>query len=203
MILSRIKLDTAAISTKLAIANPQKMHAAVEECVNNAERKLWRIDELSASVYLLILSPNAPDFSHFKYGYNGESRDYSAVLQQIESGKLLNFRLCANPTYTKSAGTGNRGKICAHVTIEQRRKWLLDKACKWGFNLNEDDFEIIVSDNISFRKKQGAKPVELGIAVYEGLLTVTDTELFKKALTDGIGRAKAYGCGMLTVVRQR
>lgn len=35
---------------------------------------------------------------------------------------------------------------------------------------------------------------------YEGILQVTDAELFRKALTDGIGREKAYGMGMLTVV---
>ena len=36
---------------------------------------------------------------------------------------------------------------------------------------------------------------------YEGVLTVTDTELFCKALTEGIGRGKAYGMGLLTVAR--
>ena len=36
---------------------------------------------------------------------------------------------------------------------------------------------------------------------YEGTLEVTDVERFKKALTEGIGRGKAYGMGMMTIVR--
>ena len=203
MILSRIRLNTDAVSTKRAIANPQIIHAAVEACINNEERKLWRIDYLATGVYLLILSPSTPDFDKFEFGVNGESREYSRLLEQLKNGMHLGFRLRANPTYTKSAGTGNRGQIYAHVTIEQRRNWLLDKAPKCGFSLNENEFDIITSDNIRFRKKQGQKNVELGIAEYEGLLCVEDAEIFKKALIDGIGRAKAYGCGMLTVVNPR
>ena len=37
-------------------------------------------------------------------------------------------------------------------------------------------------------------------ATFEGVLTVTDAAAFRNALTKGIGRAKAYGMGMLTVV---
>ena len=36
---------------------------------------------------------------------------------------------------------------------------------------------------------------------YEGMLTVTDAELFRQALTQGIGREKAYGMGLLTIMR--
>jgi len=34
---------------------------------------------------------------------------------------------------------------------------------------------------------------------YEGELQVTDTELFAKALTKGLGRSKGFGCGMLMI----
>ena len=37
-------------------------------------------------------------------------------------------------------------------------------------------------------------------ATFEGILTVTDPELFCRALTEGIGRGKAYGMGMMTVM---
>ena len=38
---------------------------------------------------------------------------------------------------------------------------------------------------------------------YEGVLTVVDAEIFKKALVNGIGREKAYGMGLLTVASIR
>ena len=49
-------------------------------------------------------------------------------------------------------------------------------------------------------KKTGEQVKLLGVT-YEGLLTVTDAEKFREALTGGIGRGKAYGLGLLTVVR--
>ena len=71
-----------------------------------------------------------------------------------------------------------------------------------GFSLNEEDFTVVHSQWHIFRKNpsQEAK-VRLLAVTYEGVLTVTDTELFCKALTEGIGRGKAYGMGLLTVAR--
>jgi CRISPR system Cascade subunit CasE len=36
---------------------------------------------------------------------------------------------------------------------------------------------------------------------YKGVLCVTDTELFKTTLFNGIGRSKAFGCGLMMVRR--
>lgn len=47
----------------------------------------------------------------------------------------------------------------------------------------------------------GGRPVSLLSVTFEGFLTVTDADLFRCTLTEGIGRGKAYGMGMLTVVR--
>ncbi|MBR7005526.1 MAG: type I-E CRISPR-associated protein Cas6/Cse3/CasE [Candidatus Methanomethylophilaceae archaeon] len=33
------------------------------------------------------------------------------------------------------------------------------------------------------------------------MLKVTDADRFRESMVNGIGRAKAYGCGMLTVAK--
>ena len=38
---------------------------------------------------------------------------------------------------------------------------------------------------------------------YEGVLQVTDAEAFCRLLTNGIGRGKAYGLGLMTVLQRR
>jgi CRISPR system Cascade subunit CasE len=43
--------------------------------------------------------------------------------------------------------------------------------------------------------------VTLMRSTFEGVLQVTDPVLFRQALTKGIGRAKAYGMSLLTIVR--
>jgi CRISPR system Cascade subunit CasE len=53
-----------------------------------------------------------------------------------------------------------------------------------------------------FRKGNGGKgEVTLRTATFEGILTISDLERFRRTLLSGIGRAKAYGCGLLTIVR--
>ncbi|MCD8151442.1 MAG: type I-E CRISPR-associated protein Cas6/Cse3/CasE [Clostridiales bacterium] len=43
--------------------------------------------------------------------------------------------------------------------------------------------------------------MDLVKAVYEGTLTVESPELFVNLLCHGMGREKAYGFGMMTVIR--
>ncbi|MFH8491941.1 type I-E CRISPR-associated protein Cas6/Cse3/CasE [Streptomyces longisporoflavus] len=50
----------------------------------------------------------------------------------------------------------------------------------------------------SFAKKQGAQVV-IHTVTYEGRLQVTDGEVLVRHLLNGIGPAKAYGCGLLTL----
>ncbi len=70
------------------------------------------------------------------------------------------------------------------------------------FSLNEEDFTVVHSQWHIFRKNPSQETkVRLLAVTYEGVLTVTDTELFCKALTEGIGRGKAYGMGLLTVAK--
>ena len=103
MVLSRVALDTGRRSTMAALANPQKLHGAVESCFpSGRERRLWRLDTLGGKLYLLILSENRPDLSALYRQFGGqeppESRDYAPLLARIAAGSVWRFRLTANPT---------------------------------------------------------------------------------------------------------
>jgi CRISPR system Cascade subunit CasE len=43
------------------------------------------------------------------------------------------------------------------------------------------------------------KPVTLVTVTFDGRLEITDPEALRRTLTQGIGRARAYGCGLLTL----
>ena len=47
------------------------------------------------------------------------------------------------------------------------------------------------------------RQVKISRVSFEGVLRVTDVNKFKDTLTHGIGREKAYGMGMLTVIPLR
>ena len=77
---------------------------------------------------------------------------------------------------------------------------LLARAEKHGFALEADQFGVVSNKWYSFRK-HGERRVSLLAVTYEGVLRVTDAALFRRTLTEGIGRGKAYGMGLLTVMR--
>ena len=79
----------------------------------------------------------------------------------------------------------------------------MKKAESNGFTISEMDFDIVKSEWFSFRKKTQGPRVTMLAVTYEGMLTVTDPLLFRKVLVNGLGREKAYGMGMLTVVKAR
>jgi len=217
MYLSRIALNTRRRNTITALASPQKLHAAVESSfppdLSKSCRNLWRIDRLNNDLYLLVLSEGKPDFSHVveQFGWPGaeqkwETKDYAYLIKRIAAGQRWQFRLRANPVHSVKQANSfqtqesvNRGKVYAHVTVQQQEQWLLERAAKYGFNLQEGSFHVVQQEVRQFLRHR--KPVTLGIATFEGILEVADASLFHRALVCGIGRAKAYGCGLLTITR--
>jgi len=210
MFLSRVELDMRRRETVRALAKLNILHGAVEQCFEGGrERRLWRLDQFKDSCFVLILSEDRPEFSGFAKQFCGnpsncyETKNYANFLNKKDKGEIWRFRLCANPVHSvKDGGHEKRGTLYAHATEENQKKWLIERADKNGFSLSSDNFGIILGEWAKFFKgSEKKKEVSILKVVYEGLLTVTDADLFRKSLTEGIGRAKAYGCGLLTVIR--
>ncbi len=212
MYLSRIKLNMNKRETLKALAAPNIFHGAIESCekCEKAERcrKLWRIDTLGGEKHLLILSHKQVDFSEVALEFSDscqyESKSYDGLLGRITDGSKWQFRLRANPTVQKYCDSKGRGKVLAHITPTHQEEWLKKQSEKYGFTISEGEWLVTGSQWYIFKKNKDSKSkVHLLAVTYEGKLTVTNTELFKKALTEGIGREKAFGMGLLTIAGLR
>ena len=206
MYLSRIELDLTRRSTMRALSSPNLLHGAVESAFpGERRRRLWRLDTLRGRQYLLLVSEDRPDFhrmqENFGTGEPGQTRDYTPLLDRIATGSTWRFRLTANPTISCKTANRERGEVHAHVSTQYQEEWLRKQAEKHGFALEEDGFAVVSSRWYSFFKGSERRRVSLLGVSYEGVLRVTDAECFRRTLTEGIGRGKAYGMGMLTVVR--
>ena len=192
MYLSRVELDPTRRSTMAALAAPQKLHGAVESAfTGERRRRLWRLDRLGERLYLLLLSEDA-----------AETRSYDPLLQRVEPGSSWQFRLTANPTKCckDPKAPAERGTVAAHCSTKYQKQWLLDRAAKHGFALREEEFTVTRVQWQHFAK-HGIRPVTLLAVTYEGILQVTDPEQFRALLCQGMGRGKAYGLGLMTVMR--
>lgn len=206
MYLTRIKLDMRNRKTVRALANPNLIHGALEKArPGERTRLLWRIDQMRGIYYLLILSPSPLETEALvnQFGFEGEEEEvksYDPLLNNLKKGMRCRFRLSANPTRSLSSGKyGERGKRAAHVSEKWQRSWMENQSVRHGFYLNPDHFRIVGSRWLNFSKKDGSH-VHLKEVVFEGILEITDPESFRSLLIDGLGRGKAYGMGLMTII---
>lgn len=208
MYLSRAELDLTRRSTMTALVSPQKFHGAVESSfAGERRRRLWRLDRLGEKLYLLLLSEDVPDLTNlceqFGTGAPPETRPYDPLLERVTAGSCWQFRLTANPTHRKKnpADPTARGELKPCYLEVEQKEWLQAQAAKHGFAVGEDSFVVTQKQTFHFTKK-GSRPVTLLAVTYEGILQVTDPEAFKALLCEGVGRGKAYGLGLMTIIRR-
>lgn len=141
---------------------------------------------------------------------------------KIRAGMNLAFMLRANPILTKRDESGKQhrhdvvmeakinlrkqgvqgSKPLAVIVQEEGNKWLLSRAEKYGFTINPEHIRVDGYRQRRFFKRKQDKPVSFTTMDFNGILTVIEPESFiKKALYEGIGPAKGFGCGMMMVRR--
>jgi CRISPR system Cascade subunit CasE len=220
--MSRIKLGTS-LSRRALVSNPNKIHGIIESAFADKRREgkattLWRIDRLAGEDYLLILSEHSPNLSdavrQLSDYSTAETIDYDRYLVKIEAGRRYRFRLLANPVFRDSktgklksiAGIAERDEqdiAVAGLSCKSQTEWLLSRAGRLGFETSGGEFNVIKSGWLDFYKGGGDSKrnrVQIKTALYEGVLLVTDAERFRDTLKCGVGREKAYGCGLMTVI---
>lgn len=214
MFLSRVALNPARRQTRFLLGSPQAMHAAVLSSFapgvpteTNKGRTLWRVDRgEDHAVWLYMASPEAPEMVHLieQGGWQAqgtwETRDYDPFLARIMAGQQWAFRITANPVRTVTEeGIGKRR---GHVTSAQQQEWFLDRAESNGFLVPSTvagDLDVLVSNRDNKKFRRGDSSVTLTTAQFDGRLEVLDAEKLRHVLTHGLGRAKGYGCGLLTL----
>jgi len=171
---------------------------------DKTNENLWRIDKLGDDRALLIVSANCPDQRRIvdeigakTLGIENDRNktlDYKPFLERIENDQTWNFRLCANPVeHKKQNPDDKRGKIFALRFLPEQLGWLDRQGAKNGFKVKGCD---VIGDEWRIFNN-----VRMRAITFDGLLSITDVEAFRAALTHGIGRGKAYGCGLLTIAR--
>ncbi len=216
--LTRMPLNPARRDTRALLGSPQSMHAAVlagfppgaADEPAPLGRVLWRVDQDSRfDVRLHVCSPEKPDLTHLveQAGWPTtsawETRAYAPLLDRLAPGQAWAFRLTANPVRRlRVTEGGKRGPVKAHVTADQQLTWLVERSAAAGFAIPpgaSGEPAVSVRDRKAVRFAHDDGQITLVTATFEGLLTVTDLNALRVTLTGGLGRAKSYGCGLLTL----
>lgn len=218
---TRFQLNPQRRGTLRLLASPQRIHAAVlstyppDTHTNPAEtRILWRLDNPSKHEFnLFITGPARPSFEALQEqcGWSQQqtwkTAPYAPFLDKLNAGQRWVFRLTANPTRSTAGTRGTRGTRSPHVTPAQQLAWLVDRQHKHGFEIathgEEPQVRISNRERAAFTKgiDQERSKVTFARAQYDGVLSVTNPDRLRTSLTHGIGRAKSYGCGLMTLAR--
>lgn len=203
MYMSRVEIDFTKTKSKKDLNHVGAYHNWVEQSFKEKKsRKLWRIDNLNNKSYLLVVSKQKPNKTKLEeYGVAGtaEIKNYSNYLETLKKGMKLKFKATLNPVISikNKKNPKKRGRVVPHITIEYQEKYLIDRSEKNGFKLNK--FLITERDCVLFKHKNN-KPFRLSKATYEGILEIIDINKFKNILINGLGKKKAYGFGLITVI---
>lgn len=149
-----------------------------------------------------------------------ESKPYAPRLVE---GMALAFSIRVNPVVTRKGkdGKGRRHDVVmdykrrigfknlppherpplTQILREAGLEWLGSRAKQHGFAFETDLVTVDGYEQHQSLKGRGEKPIRFSTLDYGGLLTVTDTGAFERALYGGVGPAKGLGCGLLMVRR--
>lgn len=213
--LTQMRINPARRGAARLMASPQAMHAAVLAgyALEDAGRVLWRIDHTNRhQVTLYVVGPHEPDFTHLveQAGWPTteawRTTDYAPFLSRLQAGQVWRYRLTANPVRVEPPAEGaKRGVVRPHVTVAQQEAWLRTKAADWGLEpLPEEQGGVVVQEKgrEAFSKKGeegGRRRVTLARTTFVGVCQVTQADVLRASLVAGMGRAKAYGCGLMTL----
>ena len=143
---------------------------------------------------------------------------------QLSEGQKLFFMLRVNPVVTVTTESGRKQR---HDVVMQEKKrsgyknlpekerpplqelvqqssikWLTARMDTNGFTFESQ--QVVVDGYQQHRSRVNRQQhlIRYSTVDFQGILTVTNSGLFRKALFSGIGKSKAFGCGLLLIKKR-
>lgn len=232
MYLSQLILNPACRLVQRDLAKPYEMHRTllnafldgkvrVERKSAEALGMLFRAETDGDVINVLVQSKIVPDWSCLNEMRDDSGRPYllpadrirdgkpnlrtmtfDLTEDQLPTGRILAFRLRANPT--KRLGRGAEKNASKRVGIydeEDQLAWLARKGEQHGFRLLQAQIsrDGKLKDEDAIHRKDGTHKLELLSVQFDGILQVTDPDKLVTAVETGIGSGKGFGFGLLSL----
>lgn len=190
---------------------PYQFHQALWKLFpgrEEAEREfLFRVEQIQTGIgaTVLLQSEVKPEGGEQSPLLLAEPKEF---VLKVPNGQRLRFRLRANPikaikdsskgTIQKKGKTFTKSVRVPLIHEEQQQAWLERKF--QDFALLET--LVVQPEPVTyFRKPKESRSGKIQTVLFDGVMTITDAAGFEAQVNHGIGPAKAFGCGLLSVVR--
>jgi len=210
MDLTKLLLNPLSRQVVRDLANPYDLHRSLLSAFPDAAdggpgRVLFRVEPRQTSDWyddqppapvVLLQSEQAPDWqkSGLHRDYFREQMPPKSLPEMFVENTRLRFRLRANPTVKRD------GKRHGLFEEDAQLKWLHRKAEESGFQVVN---VVVAPEGNSLGTKLNGRRHDIthSAVKFDGELIVTNQILFAEALKNGIGSAKGFGFGLLSIAR--
>ncbi len=195
-VLTRFLISNSRIALSW-VSNPYRVHQRLLMAYSDEPRLLFRIEQYRQQTQILVQSIKVPHwqtaFDDFKVLLAPpESKDFSL---KISVGQFFRFRLLANPTVRKE------GKRLGLLKEEEQLAWIERKMQEAGGKLLGCRLQCNGLQRCGKNPyKQESDQTHLSV-LYDGVLRVEDVARFSEVVQKGIGPAKGYGFGLLSLAK--
>ncbi|WP_020598401.1 type I-E CRISPR-associated protein Cas6/Cse3/CasE [Spirosoma panaciterrae] len=216
MYLSKLTLNPRCREALRDVSSPYELHRTLSHAFQTESGVdyraqhgvLFRLESVGYGAALptvLVQSLTEPNWNELPEAYFLNRPELKPISPAFSVGQTLAFRLVANPTKKEKREGKSQGRRVALLNIEQEdgstpaNVWLRRKGEQHGFQVlyaTTDDFWLGAD-----RRSQGKNAIPLYGVRFDGLLQVSQPNLLQQALISGIGPAKAFGFGLISVAR--
>lgn len=219
--LTKVLMDRRSSASRAALGDVHACHRAImraypqglEGGARSRLRVLWR-EESAIPPVLLVQSSVAPDAAVLGEALGASRVDVKRIDERLRDavrpGSEFAFRLVANVTRkidTRSLADGARrhGRRVPLRRDDDRYRWLDRRIAMAGAAVVRVGGipDVQIRGPVHRTGRRGGIPITFEGLDFRGRLVVEDAERFLRSLAEGIGPAKAYGFGLLSIAPPR
>ena len=204
--LTFIELNPRHRTARRDMRNTHEMHRTLmgmftfesgDDSARARDAVLWRI-EPGETPTVLMQSGVPPDPTRLPIGYTSReprTKTTDPFLESLRDGEPIRYRVTVNPAVLNRSQGHNRLRV---IPAAERTDWWQKRCPTLG--IENIDTPVVIGERPRQVQRNGCK-FNLLVVRIDGLGRVADADRLRGAIRTGTGRAKAWGCGLLTVAR--
>ncbi|MFJ8364391.1 type I-E CRISPR-associated protein Cas6/Cse3/CasE [Streptomyces sp. NPDC093984] len=165
---------------------------------------LFRAEETPQGPYLLLQSRTQPDVNLLPPDYGqADTRPLNPLLDALRPGLPVRYRIDANAVRKPGRKTQELYglKPVVALTGPAAEEWWRRQAEQSGLKVDTVHATRLIA--ASGVKNQGKQRIHNARTRFEGNAIIRDPDPLRRRVEEGIGRGKAYGCGLLSLAPAR
>lgn len=188
------------------LGNVQRMHQRVMSLFpsdagptpRNSLGVLYRVDEQGNTPSILVQSSVRPETGQLGNDYDCRgTADIGPLLDWLGQATEINYKILVNPVRRMASGPA-KGKLVG-LSEQEAFNWWASHGSQAGLGA----LVVATLRRVDLAGRSHGQSVLLRAWEITGTASVADAGGLRQAIVNGLGKGRAYGCGMLSVAPAR